>query len=80
MGAVTYGDVIRGAAQPDELVPFGGEQAHKAFALAVGLEGLISSFVGDEHGIVLVAAKPEFDGFAEDLRVRAAGLRLPGDS
>ncbi|MEJ7567070.1 MAG: Ldh family oxidoreductase [Gaiellaceae bacterium] len=80
MGAVTYGDVIRGAAQPEDLVPFGGEQAHKAFALAVGLEGLISSFVGDTHGIVLVAAKPEFSHFAEDLRERAAGLRLPGDS
>ncbi len=80
MGAVTYGDVIRGAAQPAELVPFGGEQAHKAFALAIGLEGLISSFVGDTHGIVLVAAKPEFSHFAKDLRERAAGLRLPGDS
>src|SRR5688572_31515061 len=33
MGKVTYGDVIRGAARPEELVPFGGEQAHKAFAL-----------------------------------------------
>ena len=33
-GAVTYGDVLRGAARPEELVPFGGEQAHKAFALA----------------------------------------------
>ena len=80
MGAVTYGDVIRGAARPEELVPFGGEQAHKAFALAVGLEGFISSFVGDAHGIVLVAAKAEFDGFAARLRERAAGLRLPGDS
>ena len=80
MGAVTYGDVLRGAALPDELVPFGGEQAHKAFALAVGLEGLISSFVGDEHGIVLVAAKPEFTHFAQDLRERAMGLRLPGDA
>ena len=37
MGAVTHGDVLRGAAQPEELVPFGGEQAHKAFALALGL-------------------------------------------
>ena len=80
MGKVTYGDVIRGAARPEELVPFGGDQAHKAFALAVGLEGLISSFVGDTHGIVLVAAKPEFSHFAEDLRERSAGLRLPGDS
>ena len=80
MGAVTYGDVIRGAARPDELVPFGGEQAHKAFALALGLEGLVTSFVGERHGILLVAAKPEFDGFASALRVRAAGLRLPGDA
>ena len=78
MGKVTYGDVIRGAAAPEELVPFGGEQAHKAFALAVGLEGLIASFVGDAHGIVLVAAKPEFDHYAAGLRERAAGLRLPG--
>ena len=80
MGAVTYGDVIRGAARPDELVPFGGEQAHKAFALALGLEGFVTSFVGERHGIVLVAARPEFDGFATALRSRAVGLRLPGDS
>ena len=80
MGAVTYGDVIRGAARPDELVPFGGEQAHKAFALALGLEGLVTSFVGERHGVVLVAATPEFGGFVAALRTRAAGLRLPGDS
>lgn len=78
MGKVTYGDVIRGAARPEDLVPFGGEQAHKAFALAVGLEGLIASFVGEAYGIVLVAAQPEFDGYAAGLRERAAGLRLPG--
>jgi (2R)-3-sulfolactate dehydrogenase (NADP+) len=78
MGKVTYGDVLRGAARPEDLVPFGGEQAHKAFALAVGLEGFISAFVGSAHGIVLVAAKPEFDGYAAALRERAAGLRLPG--
>ena len=41
MGAVTYGDVIAGLAEPDELVPFGGEQAHKAFALALGLQLLV---------------------------------------
>ena len=38
MGAVTHGDVIAGRARPEQLVPFGGELAHKAFALAVGLE------------------------------------------
>lgn len=80
MGKTTYGDVLRGDAPPEDLVPFGGEQAHKAFALALGLEGLVSSFVGDRHGILLLAAKPEFDGFAPELRARAAGLRLPGDA
>ena len=79
MGKVTYGDVIRGAARPEDLVPFGGDQAHKAFALAVGLEGFISSFVGDAHGIVLVVAKPEFSHYADELRARAGALRLPGD-
>ena len=80
MGKVTYGDVLLGTASPEELVPFGGEQAHKAFALAVGLQGLVESFVGDSYGIVLVAAKPEFDQFAAAFRDRAAGLRLPGDA
>jgi LDH2 family malate/lactate/ureidoglycolate dehydrogenase len=80
MGAVTHGDVIRGAARPEDLVPFGGEHAHKAFALAVGLEGLVTSLVGDRHGIVLLAAQPEFGGFAARLRERAGGLRLPGDA
>src|SRR5438034_1177074 len=36
MGAVTYGEVLAGLARPEELVPFGGDQAHKAFALALG--------------------------------------------
>jgi hypothetical protein len=80
MGRVTHGDVIRGAARPEDLVPFGGDQAHKAFALAVGLQGLVESFVGERHGAVLIAAKPEFDHFAATLRERAGDLRLPGDS
>ena len=80
MGAVTYGDVLRGAAPPEALVPFGGEQAHKAFALALGLEGLVSSFAGERHGVVLLAARPEHAGVAARLRERAGGLRLPGDS
>ena len=79
MGRVTYGDVLRGAAAPEDLVPFGGDQAHKAFALAVGLEGLVESFVGERYGAVLLAARPEFGHFAGTLRERAAGLRLPGD-
>ena len=31
MGAVTAGDVLAGRATEDELVPFGGDDAHKAF-------------------------------------------------
>lgn len=79
MGAVTYGDVLRGAAQPEELVPFGGEQAHKAFALAVGLELLVGALAGDGFGAVLIVARPEADPVPA-LRARAAGLRLPGDA
>jgi LDH2 family malate/lactate/ureidoglycolate dehydrogenase len=79
MGAVTYGDVLRGAAQPDELVPFGGEQAHKSFALALGLELLVGALAGDGFGAVLVVARPEADPVPA-LRRRAAGLRLPGDA
>src|SRR5439155_1672752 len=32
MGNLTYGDVLAGRGEEDELAPFGGEQAHKAFA------------------------------------------------
>ena len=79
MGAVTYGDVLRGAAKPEELVPFGGEQAHKAFALALGLDLLVGALAGEGYGAVLVVAPPGADPVPE-LRGRAAGMRLPGDS
>ena len=79
MGAVTYGDVLTGAALPEELVPFGGDQAHKAFALALGLQLLVDSLVTEPgHGAVLLVARPEADALPA-LRARAAGLRLPGD-
>jgi LDH2 family malate/lactate/ureidoglycolate dehydrogenase len=79
MGAVTWGDVVAGLAQEDELVPFGGEQAHKAFALAVGLQLLVDSLVREEgHGAVLLVARPESDPVPA-LRALAAGVRLPGD-
>lgn len=78
MGAVTYGDVLSGRARPEELVPFGGAQAHKAFALAVGLELLVGALAGPEHGAVLLVARPEHDP-VPDFRALAAGLRLPGD-
>jgi LDH2 family malate/lactate/ureidoglycolate dehydrogenase len=80
MARATYGDVLAGRARPEDVVPFGGDQTHKAFALAVGLQGLVESFTGERHGILLLAATPEFDRFAAALRERAAGLRLPGDS
>lgn len=78
MGAVTHGDVLTGAARPEELVPFGGPQAHKAFALAVGIELLVGALAGPEPGALVLAARPEHDP-VPDLRALADGLRLPGD-
>ena len=79
MGAVTYGAVLAGRARPEELVPFGGGQAHKAFALAVGLQLLVDALVPhDGHGAVLLAAQPESDPVPA-LRAAADGVRLPGD-
>jgi LDH2 family malate/lactate/ureidoglycolate dehydrogenase len=79
MGAITWGDVVAGLAQEDDLVPFGGEQAHKAFALALGLQLLVDALVRDAgHGAVLLVARPEADPVPA-LRELAAGKRLPGD-
>jgi L-2-hydroxycarboxylate dehydrogenase (NAD+) len=78
MGAVTHGDVLAGTARPEELVPFGGAQAHKAFALAAGVELLVSALAGPEHGAVVVVARPQHDPVPA-FRELAAGLRLPGD-
>jgi (2R)-3-sulfolactate dehydrogenase (NADP+) len=79
MGAVTYGDVLAGAASAEQLVPFGGEQAHKAFALALGLQLFVDALAGDgNYGAVLLVARPDADPVPE-LRARAAGVRLPGD-
>jgi (2R)-3-sulfolactate dehydrogenase (NADP+) len=79
MGRVTYGEVIAGVADQSDLVPFGGESAHKAFALAVGLELLVESLVGEGFGAVLVVARPEADPVPA-FRELAGGVRLPGDS
>ncbi len=79
MGRVTYGDVIAGLADEDELVPFGGEHAHKAFALALGLQLLVDSLVAElGYGAVLLVARPEADPVPA-LRAGAVGVRLPGD-
>ena len=77
MGRVTHGDVLTGDAA-EELVPFGGDRAHKAFALAVGVQMLVGALAGEEPGAVLVVARPEFDP-VPGLRALAAGARLPGD-
>ena len=78
MGRVTYGEVIAGEASEDDLVPFGGEHAHKAFALAIGLQLLVDALAGDGYGAVLLVARPEADPVPA-LRARAVGARLPGD-
>ena len=79
MGAVTHGDVIAGLASPDDLVPFGGKQAYKAFALATGLQLLVDALAPGTYGALLVVARPEADPVPA-FRAAAAGLRLPGDS
>jgi hypothetical protein len=80
MGAVTYGEVIAGLATEDELVPFGGENAHKSFALALGLQLLVDSLVSQPgYGAVLLVARPEADP-VPTLRAAAVRVRLPGDS
>jgi len=77
MGAVTWGDVIAGLANEEELVPFGGRQWHKAFAIAVGLQLLVDSLVTEAgHAAVLFVAQPEADPVPA---LRTTGVRLPGD-
>jgi len=79
MGAVTHGDVLSGKARPEELVPFGGAQSHKAFALAVGLQLVVDALnPADGFGAILVVARPEADP-APAFRALAGGVRLPGD-
>jgi len=78
MGAVTHGDVLAGKARAEELVPFGGDKAHKAFALAVGLQLLVDALTPSESfGAVLLVARPEADPVPA-FRELARGARLPG--
>jgi LDH2 family malate/lactate/ureidoglycolate dehydrogenase len=77
MGAVTWGDVVAGLAAEGQLVPFGGEQWHKALALALGLQLLVDALVREPgHGAVLLVVPPESDPVPA---LRATGVRLPGD-
>ena len=78
MGRVTHGDVIAGRAAPGELVPFGGDQAYKAFALAAGLQLLVDALAVGSYGALLLVIRPEADP-VPGFRALAAGLRLPGD-
>jgi LDH2 family malate/lactate/ureidoglycolate dehydrogenase len=78
MGAVTHGDVLAGLARPEELVPFGGPQWHKALALAVGLQLFVDALVRHPgHAAVLMVAQPASDPVPA---LRGLGVRLPGDS
>lgn len=78
MGAVTWGDVIAGRATEEQLVPFGGEDWHKAFALALGLQLLVDALHREDgYGAVLLVARPESDPVPA---IRATGIRLPGSA
>lgn len=82
----TWGEVIAGHASASDVVPFGGDQAHKAFALALGLQLLVDALTGvsgsepqsPNYGAVLLVACPEADPVPA-LRAAAGSLRLPGD-
>jgi LDH2 family malate/lactate/ureidoglycolate dehydrogenase len=78
MGKTTHGDVLAGLAPEEDLVPFGGEQSYKAFALALGLQLAVEACVVDGYGALMVVIAPETSTVPE-LRARAVGLRLPGD-
>lgn len=81
MAKANWGDVLTGAATPEDVIPFGGEQSHKAFALAVGLQMLVDALAGPPGGFgaVLIVARPEHDPVPA-LRQVARGTRLPGDT
>lgn len=79
MGNLTYGDVLAGKAAEDDLAPFGGELAHKAFALAAGLQLLVDALTpGSGYGAVLLVAGPAADPVPA-FRQLAGSVRLPGD-
>src|SRR5581483_3323141 len=79
MGNLTYGDVLAGRAREEDLRPFGGDHAHKAFALAAGLQLLVDALApGDGFGAVLLLARPEADPVPA-FRALAADLPLRGN-
>ncbi len=64
MAKAPHGDVIAGLASPEDVIPFGGEQAY--------------SLTGGGYGTVMLVARPEADPVPA-LRELADGVRLPGD-
>jgi LDH2 family malate/lactate/ureidoglycolate dehydrogenase len=79
MARATRGHVLLGVADDEDIVPFGQDQAHKAFALAVGLQALVDALTGGAgYGAVLAIARPEGDPVPA-LRAGAGGVHLPGD-
>ena len=79
MGNLTFGDVLAGRAHESDLAPFGGEHAHKAFALAVGLQLLVDALTPDDgFGALMLVASPLADPVPA-FRELAAGVRVPGD-
>ena len=79
MGRVTHGDVLAGTAPPEELVPFGGDRAHKAFALAVGLQMLVSRARGRGARRAARRRAARVRPGARATRRSPRGVRLPGD-
>src|SRR4029079_15500400 len=62
MGAVTWGDVVAGLADEEQLGPVGREAWHKAHALALWLQLAVAALVREPgHGAVLLVAQPEAD-------------------
>ncbi len=77
-GESQFGDVLAGTASEDELVPFGGAHAHKAFALAIGLQLLVDALTPEDgFGALILVAQPQSDP-VPSLRRLAEGA-APGD-
>jgi LDH2 family malate/lactate/ureidoglycolate dehydrogenase len=79
MAKATHGHVLLGTAGEDDIVPFGGDQAHKTFALALGLHAFVDALTADgSDGAVLLVARPWADPVPA-LRARAGDVHIPGD-
>ena len=79
MGNLTYGDVLDGRATEDDLAPFGGEQAHKAFALAVGLQLLVDALTPDDGFGARAPRREAAERPGSGVPELADGVRIPGD-